>query len=46
MVTLGWAIGVSIIIKPYTNKIKSVDSELPKNETTLLPEEEKLINEE
>ncbi|QKQ77473.1 phosphatase PAP2 family protein [Nostoc sp. TCL240-02] len=46
MVTLGWTIGVSIIIKPYTTKVKSVDSELPKNETTLLPEEEKLINQE
>ncbi|MBC1220500.1 phosphatase PAP2 family protein [Nostoc sp. UCD121] len=46
MVTLGWTIGVSIIIKPYITKVKSVDSELPKNETTLLPEEEKLINEE
>ncbi|MEH2303768.1 phosphatase PAP2 family protein [Nostoc sp.] len=46
MVTLGWTIGVSIIIKPYTTKVKSVDSELPKDETTLLPEEKKLINEE
>ncbi|MEH1867674.1 MAG: phosphatase PAP2 family protein [Nostoc sp.] len=46
MVTLGWTIGVSIIIKPYITKVKTVDSELPKNETTLLPEEEKLINQE
>ncbi|MBE8990893.1 phosphatase PAP2 family protein [Nostoc sp. LEGE 12450] len=46
MVTLGWTIGVSIIIKPYITKVKSVDSELPKDETTLLPEEKKLINEE
>jgi undecaprenyl-diphosphatase len=46
MVTLGWTIGVSIIIKPYTTKVKSGDSELPKDETTLLPEEKKLINEE
>ncbi|MEJ6486549.1 phosphatase PAP2 family protein [Nostoc punctiforme UO1] len=46
MVTLGWTIGVSIIIKPYITKVKTVDSELPKDETTLLPEEKKLINEE
>jgi membrane-associated phospholipid phosphatase len=46
MVTLGWAIGVSIIIKPYTTKVKPVDSDRPKDETTLLPEEKKLINEE
>jgi membrane-associated phospholipid phosphatase len=45
MVTLSWAIGVSIIIKPYTTKVKSVDSDRPKDETTLLPEEKKLINE-
>ncbi|MBE8996811.1 phosphatase PAP2 family protein [Nostoc sp. LEGE 12447] len=44
MVTLGWTIGVSIIIKPYITKVKPADSELPKDETTLLPEEEKLIN--
>ncbi|MBN3909073.1 MAG: phosphatase PAP2 family protein [Nostoc sp. NMS1] len=46
MVTLGWAIGASIIIKPHTTKVKSVDSDRPKDETTLLPEEKKLINEE
>ncbi|WP_392480828.1 phosphatase PAP2 family protein [Nostoc sp. C110] len=46
MVTLGWTIGVSIIIKPYITKVKSVDSELPKDETTLLPEEKELISEE
>ncbi|MBD2526105.1 phosphatase PAP2 family protein [Nostoc sp. FACHB-133] len=46
MVTLGWTIGVSLIIKPYITKVKTVDSELPKNETTLLPEEKELINEE
>ncbi|ACC83011.1 phosphatase PAP2 family protein [Nostoc punctiforme] len=46
MVTLAWTIGVSIIIKPYITKVKSVDSELPKDETTLLPEEKELINEE
>ncbi|MBN3941290.1 MAG: phosphatase PAP2 family protein [Nostoc sp.] len=46
MVTLGWTIGVSLIIKPYTTIAKSVDGERPKDETTLLPEEIKLINED
>ena len=43
MVTLGWTIGVSLIIKPYRTIAKSVDDECPKDETTLLPEERKLI---
>ena len=42
-VALGWTIGVSLIIKPYTIKVQSVDSERPNDETTLLPEERKLI---
>ncbi|MGV0106461.1 Phosphatase PAP2 family protein [Nostoc sp. DSM 114160] len=46
MVALGWTIGVSLIIKPYTTTAKSVDGERPKDETTLLPEEIKSINEE
>ncbi|WP_414514835.1 phosphatase PAP2 family protein [Nostoc sp. PCC 9305] len=46
MVALGWTIGVSLIIKPYITIAKSVDGERPKDETTLLPEEIKLINEE
>ncbi|MEH2282763.1 MAG: phosphatase PAP2 family protein [Nostoc sp.] len=46
MVGLGWTIGVSLIIKPYTTKAESVDGEPPKDETTLLPEERKLITEE
>ncbi|MEH2237918.1 phosphatase PAP2 family protein [Nostoc sp.] len=46
MVTLGWTIGVSLIIKPYRTITKSVDGEHPKDETTLLPEEKKLITEE
>ncbi|MHC5670965.1 phosphatase PAP2 family protein [Nostoc sp.] len=54
MVALGWTIGVSIIIKPYGTKAKCVDSdrfanifdERPEDETTLLPEERKLITEE
>ncbi|MGF1937325.1 MAG: phosphatase PAP2 family protein [Nostoc sp. ChiQUE02] len=43
MVALGWTIGVSLIIKPYITTAKSVDGERPKDETTLLPEEKKLI---
>ncbi len=43
MVALAWAIGVSLIIKPYLTTAKSVDQEFPKDETTLLPEEKKLI---
>ncbi|MEH2447204.1 MAG: phosphatase PAP2 family protein [Nostoc sp.] len=39
MVTLGWTIGVSLIIKPYRTIAKFVDGEHPKDETTLLPEE-------
>ncbi|MEH1835839.1 MAG: phosphatase PAP2 family protein [Nostoc sp.] len=46
MVTLGWTIGVSLIIKPYITKVKSVDGKPPEDETTLLPEERKLITEE
>jgi membrane-associated phospholipid phosphatase len=46
MVALGWTIGVSLIIKPYTTQVKSVDGDRPENETTLLPEEKKLITKE
>ncbi|MEH2160789.1 MAG: phosphatase PAP2 family protein [Nostoc sp.] len=46
MVALGWTIGVSLIIKPYITIAKSVDSEAPKDETSLLPEERKLISKE
>lgn len=46
MVTLGWTIGVSLIIKPYITKVKSVDGERSEDETTLLPEETKVITEE
>ncbi|MBN3873541.1 phosphatase PAP2 family protein [Nostoc sp. JL33] len=46
MVSLGWTIGVSLIIRPYTTKAKSLDGERPKDETSLLPEERKLITEE
>ncbi|MEH2002643.1 MAG: phosphatase PAP2 family protein [Nostoc sp.] len=46
MVSLGWTIGVSLIIRPYTTKAKSLDGDRPKDETSLLPEERKLITEE
>ncbi|MEH2417488.1 phosphatase PAP2 family protein [Nostoc sp.] len=46
MVSLGWTIGVSLIIRPYTTKAKSLDDERSKDETSLLPEERKLITEE
>ncbi|MDZ8023273.1 MAG: phosphatase PAP2 family protein [Nostoc sp. DedQUE01] len=44
MVALAWAIGVSLIIKPYLTTAKSVDEERAKDETTLLPEEKKLVS--
>lgn len=46
MVALGWTIGVSLIIKPHSTKAQSVDREGAEDETTLLPEERKLITEE
>jgi membrane-associated phospholipid phosphatase len=46
MVALAWTIGVSLIIKPYTTTAKSIDGERRENETTLLPEERKSINED
>ncbi|MBD2678227.1 MULTISPECIES: phosphatase PAP2 family protein [Nostoc] len=39
MLASAWAIGVSLIIKPYLTTAKSVDEERAKEETTLLPEE-------
>ncbi|MHC5851791.1 phosphatase PAP2 family protein [Nostoc sp.] len=46
MVALGWTIGVSLIITPNRTTAKSVDGDRPDDETTLLPEERKLITEE
>ncbi|MEH2062874.1 MAG: phosphatase PAP2 family protein [Nostoc sp.] len=46
MVAFGWTTGVSLIIKPYTTKTQSVDGDRPEDETTLLPEERKLITED
>ncbi|MDZ8184424.1 MAG: phosphatase PAP2 family protein [Nostoc sp. ChiSLP02] len=46
MVALAWAIGVSLIIKPYLTAAKAVNEEVAKDETTLLPEEKNLIAKE
>ncbi|MEH1767069.1 MAG: phosphatase PAP2 family protein [Nostoc sp.] len=46
MVALGWTIGVSLIIKPHSTKAQSVDGKRPEDETTLLPEERKLITDD
>ncbi|MEH1923322.1 phosphatase PAP2 family protein [Nostoc sp.] len=46
MVALGWTIGVSLIIKPHSTKAQSVDGKRPDDETTLLPEERKLITDD
>ncbi|MCP6757449.1 MAG: phosphatase PAP2 family protein [Fischerella sp. CENA71] len=39
MVAIAWAIGVSLIIRPYAHST-SIDSEKPVSETKLLPEEQ------
>ncbi|PHJ66301.1 membrane protein [Nostoc linckia z18] len=44
MLASAWAIGVSLIIKPYLITAKSVDQQPVKEETTLLPEEKKLLS--
>ncbi|MFN6563131.1 MAG: phosphatase PAP2 family protein [Nostoc sp. ChiSLP01] len=44
MLASAWAIGVSLIIKPYLTTAKSVDEKPAKEETTLLPEEKKLVS--
>ncbi|MHC5859721.1 phosphatase PAP2 family protein [Nostoc sp.] len=46
MVALGWTIGVSLIIKPHSTKAQSVDGKRHEDETTLLPEERKLITDD
>jgi undecaprenyl-diphosphatase len=45
MVTIAWAIGVSLIIRPYSYST-SIDSEKPVSETKLLTEERQLVGEE
>ncbi|MFB2770687.1 phosphatase PAP2 family protein [Pelatocladus sp. BLCC-F211] len=45
MVAIAWAIGVSLIIRPYADST-SIDSEKPVSETKLLPEEQQLLGEE
>ncbi|MBH8563520.1 phosphatase PAP2 family protein [Nostoc sp. CENA67] len=43
MVALAWAIGVSLIIKPYLTQTTPISSNTPKDETSLLPEEKQLV---
>ncbi|ARV57876.1 hypothetical protein BZZ01_03815 [Nostocales cyanobacterium HT-58-2] len=46
MVSIAWAIGVSLIIRPHLTKLTSVSETPPAEETTLLPEETQLIGED
>ncbi|MBW4592373.1 MAG: phosphatase PAP2 family protein [Brasilonema angustatum HA4187-MV1] len=46
MVSIAWAIGVSLVIKPYATQKTIVSDTPPVEETTLLPEETQLIREE
>ncbi|MBW4624819.1 MAG: phosphatase PAP2 family protein [Brasilonema octagenarum HA4186-MV1] len=46
MVSIGWAIGVSLVIRPHLTKDTIVSKTPPAEETTLLPEETQLIGEE
>lgn len=46
MVSIAWAIGVSLIIRPHLTKTTIVSETPPAEETTLLPEETQLIGEE
>ncbi|MBF2005417.1 MAG: phosphatase PAP2 family protein [Chlorogloeopsis fritschii C42_A2020_084] len=46
MVSIAWAIGVSLIIKPNLTKIIPVTETAPVEETSLLPEETQLVGEE
>ncbi|MBD2245839.1 phosphatase PAP2 family protein [Nostoc sp. FACHB-888] len=45
MVAIAWAIGVSLIIRPFSQSANII-SEQPASETKLFPEEQQLINEE
>ncbi|WP_016875512.1 phosphatase PAP2 family protein [Chlorogloeopsis fritschii PCC 9212] len=46
MVSIAWAIGVSLIIKPNLTKILPVTETAPVEETSLLPEETQLVGED
>ncbi len=46
MVSVAWAIGVSLILKPHLTKASTVNEAQPLNETTLRPEETQLVGEE
>lgn len=43
MVSVAWAIGVSLIIKPHLTKASAVNDAPPVEETTLLPEEKQQL---
>ncbi|WP_017318632.1 phosphatase PAP2 family protein [Mastigocladopsis repens] len=46
MVSIAWAIGVSVIIRPHLTKVNIVSETPAAEETTLLPEETQLIGED
>ncbi|KAB8335653.1 phosphatase PAP2 family protein [Scytonema tolypothrichoides VB-61278] len=46
MVSIAWAIGVSLVIRPSLTKDSIISETPPQEETTLLPEETQLIGEE
>ncbi|MGH7999800.1 MAG: phosphatase PAP2 family protein [Brasilonema sp.] len=46
MVSIAWAIGVNLVIRPHLTKDTIVNENAPQEETTLLPEETQLIGEE
>jgi len=46
MVSVAWAIGVSLILKPHLTKASAVNEVQPLNETTLRAEETQLVGEE
>ncbi|MFQ4142079.1 phosphatase PAP2 family protein [Chlorogloeopsis sp. ULAP02] len=46
LVSIAWAIGVSLIIKPNLTKIVPIPEIVPMEETSLLPEETQLVGEE
>jgi membrane-associated phospholipid phosphatase len=46
MVSIAWTIGVSLIIRPHLTQVSIMNQTPPVEETTLLPEEKQLMNEE
>jgi membrane-associated phospholipid phosphatase len=45
MVSLAWAIGVSLVIKPHLTGLSDLDQQVPPEETALLPEEVHTVSE-